>query len=127
MARTQPESQGVAEDPRFQRAMKLFNSEDWYEAHDAFEELWHETNGLERKILQGLLQVAVAQVHLTRGNKTGAMILYGEGLGRLRGICYQDIGIDVEELCLCVESRLKKLHEEGDPELCDSPFLSVRD
>ena len=30
-------------DPRFQQAIELFNSQQWYDAHDVFEELWHET------------------------------------------------------------------------------------
>ena len=30
-------------DPRFQKAVQLFNDGEWYDAHDVFEELWHET------------------------------------------------------------------------------------
>ena len=35
----------VQDDKRFENAVELFNSKDWYPAHDAFEELWHETSG----------------------------------------------------------------------------------
>ena len=51
-------------DPRFGQAIELFNSQEWYAAHDVFEELWHETADPERRSLQGILQVAVAQLHL---------------------------------------------------------------
>ena len=44
-------------DPRFQQAIELFNSQQWYDAHDVFEELWHETAEPERRSLQGILQV----------------------------------------------------------------------
>ena len=83
-------------DSRFQKAVDLFNLSEWYLAHDIFEELWHESHGPERKTLQGLLQIAVAQIHLERGNHNGATILYGEGLGRLKDLGSPDLGIDLE-------------------------------
>ena len=58
-------------DPRFQQGLELFNAGEWYAAHDLFEELWHETADPERRSLQGILQVAVAQLHLQRGNRRG--------------------------------------------------------
>ena len=70
-------------DSRFEKGMNLFNACKWYKSHDVFEEIWHETGGPERQILQGILQVAVAQVHLENKNLNGATILYGEALGRL--------------------------------------------
>jgi hypothetical protein len=54
--------------PRFEMGMNLFNSCEWYKSHDVFEDIWHETIGPERQVLQGILQVAVAQVHLENSN-----------------------------------------------------------
>ena len=70
-------------DPRFSSGVELFNSGEWYAAHDVFEELWHDTAEPERRWLQGAVQVAVAMVHLGRDNLNGAAILLGEGTGRL--------------------------------------------
>ena len=64
-------------DPRFSQGVALFNAAEWYEAHDMFEDLWHETADPERRTLQGIIQVAVAQLHLQRGNTRGATILFG--------------------------------------------------
>ncbi len=114
-------------DPRFHKAIQLFNSTDWYQAHDAFEELWHETNGIERIVLQGVLQIAVAQVHLERGNKNGATILYGEGLGRLRAHGLPDLGLDLEGFCCLVEMRLRILQQEGDLQTCNLPVLNKKE
>ena len=83
-------------DPRFQQAIKLFNAGEWYAAHDVFEEIWHETADPERRSVQGILQVAVAQLHLQRGNQRGATILFGEALGRLRRPGTPDLGLDLE-------------------------------
>ena len=99
-------------DKRFQKAVDLFNSEDWYPAHDAFEELWHETFGSERITLQAFLQIAVAQLHLESGNINGATILFGEALGRLTKLGAPDLGFDIGELSLRLENRLTSLQHK---------------
>ena len=105
----------------------LFNSADWYPAHDAFEELWHETNGPERNTLQGFLQIAVAQLHLEGGNINGATILYGEALGRLTKLGTPDLGIDIETLCECIKQRLDLLQQDSDPDQLSVPCLFQRE
>ena len=110
-------------DSRFEIGMKLFNSCQWYKSHDIFEEIWHETGGPERQILQGILQVAVAQVHLENGNKNGATILYGEALGRLKTSKFDTLRLDIENLCECVTKRLKFLQTGKDLSNCSLPEL----
>ena len=56
-------------------ALNLFNNHEWYEAHDAFEEIWNCVDGDERQVIQGILQVSVSQFHLSKGNLNGATIL----------------------------------------------------
>ena len=68
-------------DDNFLDALNLFNNQKWYEAHDAFEDIWNTLDGDERQIVQGILQVSVSQFHLSKGNLNGATILMGEGLG----------------------------------------------
>ena len=113
-------------DPRFQQAIELFNTQEWYAAHDVLEDLWHETVDPERRSLQGILQVAVAQLHLQRGNTRGATILFGEALGRLQRPGTPDLGLDMNGLCSCARERLSALQQELDPELCTVPRLSLR-
>ena len=110
-------------DPRFVQAIELFNNQEWYAAHDVFEELWHGTAEPDRRSLQGILQVAVAQLHLQRGNRRGATILFGEALGRLRRPGTPDLGLDLEALCGVVEQRLQRLQQDADPESCTVPQL----
>jgi len=76
-------------------ALNLFNNHEWYEAHDAFEEIWNSVDGDERQVIQGILQVSVSQFHLSKGNLNGATILLGEGLGRIKTRTKIDLGIDV--------------------------------
>ena len=56
-------------------ALNLFNNQKWYEAHDAFEDIWNTLDGDERQVIQGILQVSVSQFHLSKGNLNGATIL----------------------------------------------------
>ena len=110
-------------DSRFEIAMKLFNSHQWYQAHDVFEEIWHETGGPERQLIQGILQVAVAQVHLENSNTNGATILYGEALGRLKRYQLNNLGLDIVGLCKCISRRLEFLQIGNDLASCNLPVL----
>ena len=111
-------------DSRFDIGMKLFNSCQWYKSHDVFEEIWHETGGPERQLLQGILQIAVAQVHLENSNLNGATILYGEALGRLKRFELANLGLDIIGLCKCITRRLEFLHIGKDLDGCSLPVLS---
>ena len=110
-------------DSRFEKGMKLFNSCQWYKSHDVFEEIWHETGGSERQVLQAILQVAVAQVHLENNNINGATILYGEALGRLKGFQLGNLGLDIIGLCKCITIRLEFLQIGKDLTDCSLPVL----
>ena len=111
-------------DSRFEIGMKLFNSCQWYKSHDVFEEIWHETGGPERQLIQGILQVAVAQVHLENSNLNVATILYGEALGRLKKFKLANFGLDIEELLNCVSRRLEFLQIGKELAGCSLPVLS---
>ena len=104
-------------------ALYLFNNQKWYEAHDAFEDIWNTVDGDERQIIQGILQVSVSQFHLNKGNINGATILLGEGLGRIKNRINIDLGIDLESFCKCLEELLKKLQYKEDITKEDKPYL----
>ena len=93
----------------------MFNAGEWYPCHDGFEELWHETQGSSRKALQGILQIAVAHIHLERDNRRGATVLLGEGLGRLRSYGMSHFGLDLEALRQAAALRLQALQQDEDP------------
>ena len=117
------QDQSFINDSRFELGMKLFNSCQWYKSHDVFEEIWHETCGPERQLLQGILQVAVAQVHLENSNINGATILYGEALGRLKTFQLANLGLDIAGLCQCITNRLECLQIGKDISSCRLPVL----
>ena len=109
----------------FNTAIDLFNKGQWYEAHDAFEDIWNSLDGDERQIIQGIIQVSVSQFHLTKGNFNGATILLGEGLGRIKNRTNNNLGIDLESFCKSLEDLLIKLQYKKMLNENDKPFLKV--
>jgi predicted metal-dependent hydrolase len=121
------EEQQLIADPRFQEAVELFDTGAWYACHDRFEELWHETQGPMRPVLQGILQIAVAQLHLERGNHRGATMLMGEALGRLSGCGEEALTLSLEPLRQIARLRLQTLQAGLDPDTQPLPRLRHRD
>ena len=117
------EEDNTSFEDNFLDALNLFNNQKWYEAHDAFEDLWNTLEGDERQIIQGILQVSVSQFHLSKGNLNGATILMGEGLGRIKNRTNIDLGIDLESFCKCLEELLRKLQYKEVLNENDKPFL----
>ena len=115
-----PEEASLTCDPRLGEAVRLFNAGEWYACHDGFEALWHETQGPCRRTLQGILQIAVAHHHLDRGNQRGAMVLLGEGLGRLQGAGAVQFNLALDPLREAARDRLLALHESRS--LADLPL-----
>ena len=107
----------------FYNAVNLFNNQKWYEAHDAFEDIWNTLDGDERQVIQGILQVSVSQFHLTKGNLNGATILLGEGLGRIKTRTNTNLGIDLESFCNHLEQLLRKLQYKEELNENDKPYL----
>lgn len=124
MQASDPEEIALMADPRFGDSVALFNAGQWYACHDGFEELWHETQGPSRRVLQGILQIAVAHLHLERGNRRGATVLLGEGLGRLRSSGPSSLGVDLEALRCCALRRLQALQQEESVEGLPLPRLT---
>ena len=56
----------------FQRGLDEYDKGDYFEAHEAWEDLWSDYNFPDRKFVQGLIQLSVSFVHLGNGNLIGA-------------------------------------------------------
>ncbi len=77
--------------------IKFFNDCEFFEAHEAWEELWTESRGLERKYYQGLIQAAVALHHFGNGNLRGAKKVYQTSRGHLDPYAPTYEGLDLEK------------------------------
>lgn len=68
---------------KFRRGILLFNSGDFFKAHEVWEEIWLQAGNPEKSFLQGLIQLAAAFHHYSRGNRTGAQTLVASALEKL--------------------------------------------
>ncbi|NBD33570.1 MAG: DUF309 domain-containing protein [Cyanobacteria bacterium] len=97
----------------FWQGITEFNEQQFYACHDTFEELWMEAEVFDRNFYQGLLQIAVGCYHLSNSNWRGAVILLGEGMGRLES--YEPVYSEIDVTQLIDQSRdlLESLQEIG--------------
>ena len=73
--------------PSLDEALRLFNRADFFEAHEALEDLWRDVplaNPAKRHV-QGLVQLAVALHHESRGNLPGARSVLERAMCNLAG------------------------------------------
>lgn len=60
----------------YYEGIQLFNEHEYFDAHEAWEEVWHMAYGLKHDFYQGLIQCAVALEHFRRSNPRGVASLY---------------------------------------------------
>jgi predicted metal-dependent hydrolase len=80
------------------RGIHLFNRQEFYEAHEAWEEGWIDELSDDRLLLQGLIQVAAAFYKLQVGSPIGTVKLLEQGLPKLERFGSRPMGVDLEGL-----------------------------
>ena len=96
-------------DPRFYSGIHSFNSGNFYEAHDLFEDLWHECDEPKRRWIHGMVQISVAMHHHSTGNLNGSLLLLAEGISRMRRAEISPIGFKEGEFLEPCQEILKLL------------------
>ena len=82
----------------FHQGIELFNAGDWFDAHEAWEEIWHMAQGQRKRFYQGLIQCAVTLEHARRGNPRGVRSIWETCRQKFIDIDGVHMGIDVEAL-----------------------------
>lgn len=85
-------------DERFEQACRHFDTQEYFEAHEVWEDLWNEASGAEHAFLQGLIQVAVALHHAGNENWSGTRKLLARALGYLEKGASAGDSVDLEAL-----------------------------
>ncbi len=84
--------------PAYLEGVACFNRRDFFNAHEAWEELWTDYHGPSRTFYQGLIQVAVCLHHFGRRNTRGARKLYISSRRYLEPYRPLHEGIDLDRL-----------------------------
>ena len=95
----------------FEKGLNEYEKGDYFEAHEAWEDLWSDYNFPDRKFIQGLIQLSVSFVHLSNGNMIGARNLlkkcqdkFSEYNGIHREININELKFAIEAVSLTYEN-----------------------
>jgi predicted metal-dependent hydrolase len=59
------------ESDKYLHGIALFNNAEFFDAHEALEDIWRAAPPENKKFLQGMVQIAVAFHHYSKGNRVG--------------------------------------------------------
>lgn len=76
--------------------IQLFNEHEFFEAHEVWEDIWHEAYGLKYEFYQGMIQCAVALEHYARSNPRGVASLYDSYRRHFRDVPDVFMGLNVK-------------------------------
>ncbi|MCE7959839.1 MAG: DUF309 domain-containing protein [Acidobacteria bacterium ACB2] len=105
--------------PLFRAGAQAAREGDLFAAHEEWEVLWRAASGDERALLQALIQVAAAGLHLRAGREGPARRLLASAHARLEPVPESFWGVDVRGL----RSALAAGTREGTP--CRAPGLAA--
>src|SRR2546421_9008931 len=91
-------------DPQLERKLyydgiHLFNEHEFFEAHEVWEDIWHEAYGLKYEFYQGMIQCADALEHSLRSNPRGVVSLYDSYRRHVRDVPDVFMGLHLKD-CL---------------------------
>jgi uncharacterized protein len=75
--------------------LRLFEEHRFFDAHEVLEDVWRAAPEPDRKFLQGLIQVAVALHHHSRGNLIGCQSLLDRARRNLSAYPETYLGLDL--------------------------------
>lgn len=120
--------QGECYDPRYLAGVVLFNRGDYFEAHEAWEDLWTESSGDARKFVQGLIQAAVGLCHFINGNLRGAGKLYRTSRAYMEGLSSPFYGLDLDRFWKQMATCFHEVIQTPDPDksiTCNAELLPM--
>jgi predicted metal-dependent hydrolase len=82
-------------DPRYLAGILFFNQQDYFEAHEVWEDLWMASSGPVRQFYKALIHAAVALHHFSNGNLRGAIKLFRSGHDYMQAHGDRYLGLDV--------------------------------
>jgi predicted metal-dependent hydrolase len=115
-------------DPRYLGGIQFFNTRDFFEAHEVWEDLWMDCAGPERRFYQALIQAAVALYHFGNGNVRGATKLYRSSRAYHEPYCNHYLGLDLarfwQQMAVCFQDVLTDT-TAGPPQLDDALIPTI--
>ncbi|MBI4469046.1 MAG: DUF309 domain-containing protein [Acidobacteria bacterium] len=132
MAVGEPSSGDATFPEEYLKGIALFNDGDYFEAHEAWEELWLVSTGEEKRFLQGLIQCAAALHHIQLQRLGAARRTFERSRLRFEGLPARYMSLDISDFVGQIETFISRCTREtpvgdGDPSrrpairLCPAP------
>ena len=96
-------------DRLLKKGIKSFNENQYYDAHELWEELWSDYYLPDANFVQGLIQLSVGYFHITNRNINGANGLLNKSIKKLNPYVPECRKIDVNNLINCATLSLDNL------------------
>ena len=87
--------------------IQLFNEHEYFDAHEAWEDVWHMAWGLKHDFYQGLIQCAVALEHYRRSNPRGVVSLFKSYPPKFKDVPPVFMGLDVTRFLADMRESLR--------------------
>ena len=95
-----------ASNAAYLRGIELFNRHEFWEAHEAWEEIWLVVDGTQSDFLQGLIQAAAALLKYRRDEPAPALRLYKNSKEKLDRCPDTYMGLQVREFQAAMAAAL---------------------
>jgi len=89
----------------------LFNDHEFFEAHEVWEDIWHEAYGTKFEFYQGMIQCAVALEHYARSNPRGVLSLYDSYCRHFKDVPDVFMGLNVKSFLQRMRAALSPILE----------------
>jgi hypothetical protein len=109
----------LSPDELLQLGIDLYNAGHYWNAHEAWEEVWLESERGLRNFYQGLIQVSAAFVHVTRNRYPGGVKLLAEGIAKLERYPAEYMGLDLGSHVEGARRCRERLIELGEARISD--------
>src|SRR6476620_7466985 len=110
---------GMSGEELLRLGIDLYNSGSFFEAHEAWEEVWLDAENSEREFYQGLIQITAAFVHVTRNEYPGSGRWVDAGITKLARYGVRKGGIELASFVAGARRVREALLGLGEKRLAD--------
>ena len=93
----------------FHEGIELFNSGEWFDAHEVWEDIWHTASGPKKLFYQGLIQLAVTIEHMRRGNPRGVVAVFASAQTKFVDLPDVYMGVNVRALVGAIAGMVRPI------------------
>jgi predicted metal-dependent hydrolase len=102
-----------------QLGVDLYNAGHYWNAHEAWEQVWLDAERDPRAFYQGLIQVTAAFVHVTRNEFPGAIRLLDAGIEKLEKYPATYLGVRLDALLTGAKAARSRLWALGEQRIAE--------